>query len=169
MNMSPHFTLKELTTTTNNGVDNSPDEESLVFLAKLATHYLEQIRRQFGPLRITSGYRSRALNSVIHMASRDSAHSYGCAADVQSINGSDVYEMVRWVVMESGLDYDQVIDEERGGGRWMHIGILRPRHEPSPRREALVMRNGVYSRFSVVLREPKNGDLKSPQQKEKLP
>lgn len=146
--LSPHFTLAEMTVTRHRHINNTPTEEALVYLAKLAIHYLESLRAQFGPIRVTSGYRSPALNAAIPGAAKDSAHSYGCAADVQSIYGAPIVEMMLWVIDKSGFDYDQIIDEERGGARWMHLGILRPRHEPAPRHQALVMRGGTYSRFA---------------------
>jgi zinc D-Ala-D-Ala carboxypeptidase len=145
--LSPHFSLAELTTTSHIGIDNTPGSEVLFRLVTLANTFLEVVRAKFGPLRVTSGYRSPALNAVIPGAAKDSAHCYGCAADLQSIAGHDVAEMVRWVRDESGLDFDQALDEQRGDGHWMHLSILRPGHEHAPRRQALVNHDGVWTVF----------------------
>jgi zinc D-Ala-D-Ala carboxypeptidase len=144
MNLSPHFTLEEMTITSRHGIDNTPDDAAKFHLVALAT-VLEIVRAKFGPLRITSGYRSPSLNAAIPGSAKDSAHCYGCAADVQSIDGHSPTEMARWVRDESGIDYDQVIDEDKGGGRWLHIGMLRPGHEHSPRKQALRYKDGIWT------------------------
>ena len=99
--LSPHFTLTELTHTNHTAVDNTPPPEAVVRLTQLCREALEVIRQEFGPLRITSGYRSPALNAVIPGAAKDSAHSYGCAADLQSADGYDVTTIVRWIIEET--------------------------------------------------------------------
>lgn len=146
--VSPHFKLSELTTTNHHEIDNTPEPESMFHLVKLANTVLEPIRAKFGPLRVTSGYRSPALNAAIPGSAKDSAHCYGCAADLQSIDGHSPTDMARWVAFESGLDFDQVIDEERAGCKWLHIGMLRPGHEDHPRHQALVMRDGHYTELA---------------------
>lgn len=149
MQLSPHFTLEEMIVTSRHGVDNTPDEMSCHRLVRLTNDFLEPIRARFGPLHINSGYRSPTLNAVIPGSAKDSAHCYGCAADIRPPSGVTPADMVRWIVRESGLDFDQVIDEERAGGRWLHIGMLRPGHEAKPRRQSLVNRDGVWSKFEV--------------------
>ncbi len=146
MNLSRHFTLEELTQTAHRNIPNEPTPEDIERLRDLANGFLEPIRERFGPIRVTSGYRSEDLNIAIGGAS-DSAHKYGRAADIQAIHGASPTVIVKWVVECSGIDYDQIIDEQRGKAKWVHVGALRPNHEPEPRRQALVMRSGVYSLF----------------------
>jgi hypothetical protein len=135
MQLSPHFSLDELTRTSHADVDNTPDQETMVRLVVLAAQFLEPMRAKFGPLIIDSGYRSAALNAKVGGA-KLSAHLYGCAADVVSPTYSpDV--LVRWVVEESGLPFDQVIDEHVGAARWCHIGIVRPGFD-TPRKQAMI-------------------------------
>jgi len=147
MHLSPHFAIEELTRTGHSGISNTPDAETINRLTVLAITALEPIRARFGSIRVTSGFRTRELNEAIGGA-KDSAHLYGCAADIQAINGATPTEIVAWVVRESNIVYDQVIDERAGNSAWVHIGLLRPNHESRPRREALVMRNGKYRRFA---------------------
>jgi len=152
LQVSPHFSLRELTTTSHTEINNTPDPESMFHLVNLANTVLEVIRAKFGPLRVTSGYRSPELNAVIPGSAKNSAHCYGCAADVQSINGHDPTDMVRWVAFESGIDFDQVIDEFRRDkhgevSRWMHIGMLRPGYEAHPRHQALTNHFDDWSDF----------------------
>jgi zinc D-Ala-D-Ala carboxypeptidase len=146
--LSPHFSFEELTITSRHDIENMPSGEAKFQLVRLCNDFLEIIRARFGALRVTSGYRSPELNAAIPGSAKYSAHSYGCAADVQSIDGYTPTEMVRWVRDESGLDFDQVIDEEKNGGHWLHLGMLRPSHEPKPRHQALTYRDGKYTEFT---------------------
>jgi zinc D-Ala-D-Ala carboxypeptidase len=145
MMLSTNFSLEELTRTSHKGISNTPDAQASSFLVKLANDFLQPIRAKFGAQRVTSGYRSRELNEAIPGSASDSAHCYGCAADIQSVDGHTPEEMARWVAFESGLDFDQVIDEARNGGHWLHIGMLRPGHELHARHQALVIHDGVRS------------------------
>jgi zinc D-Ala-D-Ala carboxypeptidase len=139
--LSKYFTLSEMTKTSC-GKENTPTPEAFDRLVRLCAVYLDPIREHFGPITITSGYRSKEVNDAIGGA-KDSAHSYGCAADM--VSSATVGDMIKWIVNESGLNYDQVIDECKAGSPWLHFGILRPNHEASPRKQALVFRDGVYT------------------------
>ena len=144
--LSAHFSLGELTHTAHANIDNSPSDEIVYQLQLLCTRYLEPLRTQFGPLWVSSGYRCPKLNALIGGVP-DSAHIFGCAADlVPMASGVTVTQMVAWLAT-SGLDYDQIIDEGAGEVAWCHIGMLRPGFETAPRRECLTYRNGLYTPF----------------------
>lgn len=142
--LSRHFTLRELLVTEHREIENTPPSAVVDRLRRLCDDFLEPLRGRFGPLRVTSGYRCAALNQAIGGA-KESAHLYGCAADLQSIDGWGPSDMARWVALESGLPFDQVIDEGNATAEWLHLGALRPCHEPVPRRQVLRFRSGVYS------------------------
>jgi hypothetical protein len=55
--------------------------------------------------------------------------------------------MVKWIRDESGLNYDQVIDEYSSTANWLHIGMLRPNHEIAPRKQVLLFKEGKYFVF----------------------
>lgn len=141
--LSDHFSLAELTATEHTQVDNSPPPEVIARLTSLAADYLEVVRAHFGPLVITSGYRSPALN-LIDKGSKTSSHCFGCAADFHAESGAGITDLVAWIRDHSGLDYDQVIDEYKGDSRWCHLGITSPLH-PLPRKMAMVFRRGIYT------------------------
>ena len=132
MNLSPHFTLEELTVTDHRTLDNTPDDDQKVNLYRLA-QFLEQVKEvlQFKPILVNSAYRSAAVNDAV--GSKDtSQHRLGCAADIR-VPGMTPDEVVR-AVIASKLDYDQVIRELT----WTHISIPNT-PEAKPRKMALII------------------------------
>lgn len=148
MQLSPHFTLAEMVRTSHRSVDNWPPRNVIEKLQELAQTLLEPIREKFGALYVTSGYRCPTLNVAIGGAT-DSAHLYGCAADLVPASAS-LEEVMRWVAKDSGLPFDQAIIERSSTAEWLHIGMLRPHHEKAPRREALRFDRGVYTPWKGV-------------------
>jgi len=119
MNLSPHFTLAELTasdTAVRLGIDNTPSPEVLANLTRVAA-MLERVRELVGsPIRVSSGYRSPALNRAVGGA-KDSAHMLGLAADITVPVMSP--KALALLIRESGLICDQLIYE----GQWVHLGL----------------------------------------------
>ena len=136
MNLTPHFTLEELTASEiaeRNGWDNSPNDQELANLTRLAD-FLEQVKVVLGgkPIMISSGLRTKKVNDAV--GSRDtSQHRIGCAADFR-VPGMTPDEVVRKIVASS-IGYDQVIREF---DRWTHISV--PSSEDTiPRKQALII------------------------------
>ena len=123
MYITEHFTLSELTTTST-GLPNTPGPAELAALKRLCVEALEPIRDVVGPLRVTSGYRSRAVNDAIR-GSRTSAHMRGLAADVQPVSMLlDEAFAAALRKMAGGLPLDQLIYYVRPPGKgWLHVGI----------------------------------------------
>jgi uncharacterized protein YcbK (DUF882 family) len=136
MQLTPHFTLDELTaseTAERNGWDNSPNDAELANLTRLAD-FLEQVKVVMGgkPIMISSGLRTKKVNDAV--GSKDtSQHRTGCAADFK-VPGMTPDEVVRKIIA-SGIGYDQVISEF---GRWVHISVPSS-EDTSPRKQALVI------------------------------
>ena len=133
MNLSQHFTLAELTITDHREFDNTPDEQSLKNLKRLAV-FLEQIKTVLNgrAVMITSGYRSAPVNAAVGSKEK-SQHRVGCAADFR-VPGMTPDEVVRRIVA-SDLKYDQCIREFDA---WTHLSI--PTIEwTQPRRTALII------------------------------
>ena len=125
MNLTPHFTLEELIqsdTALSLGIANVPDELTTYRLAQLAGK-LEDIRAILDmPIAVSSGYRCSELNAAIGGAA-SSAHLYGCAADFTADDYGTPYEICETLSQLSGFVFDQLINEEGGGARWVHIGL----------------------------------------------
>lgn len=118
MNLSPHFTLAELTvsqTAARKGIDNSAPPAVVAALRLLCGEVLEPIRAHFDrPVIVSSGYRSPALNRAIGGAVT-SQHCKGEAADI-TVPGVANIDLAQWIMRN--LRYDQLIEEF---GRWVHV------------------------------------------------
>ena len=129
MNLSPHFTLDELTHTDHREIDNTPTQDEISNLQQLA-NFLEEVKTVLGgkPIMISSGFRCKALNDAV--GSKDSSqHRTGFAADFR-VPGMTPDEVVR-AVIASNIGYDQIIREF---DRWTHISV-----SDKPRKQALII------------------------------
>jgi len=118
MNLTPHFTLEELTHTDHREFDNTPNGDELANLTRLAD-FLEQVKVVLGgkPIMVNSAFRSKAVNDSV--GSKDSSqHRVGCAADIR-VPGMTPDEVVK-AIIASPLAYDQIIREF---DRWTHISV----------------------------------------------
>jgi len=129
MNLTEHFTLAELTTTSHRQFDNTPNDAEMANLQKLA-EFLEEVKALLDgkPIIINSAFRSKQVNDSV--GSKDtSQHRTGSAADIR-VPGMSPDAVVRALVA-SDLPFDQVIREFDA---WTHISI-----SPTPRRQALII------------------------------
>jgi hypothetical protein len=118
MNLTEHFTLEELTTTSHRQFDNTPNDAETANLQRLA-EFLEKVKTVLGgkPIMVNSAFRSKAVNDSV--GSKDtSQHRLGCAADIR-VPGMTPDAVVR-AIIDSGLPYDQLIREFDA---WTHISI----------------------------------------------
>ena len=131
--LSPHFSLEELTHTDHREFDNTPNQDELANLNRLAS-FLEQVKSVLGgkPIMVNSAFRSKQVNDAV--GSKDtSQHRIGCAADLR-VPGMTPDEVVK-AIIASGIGYDQIIREF---DRWTHISV--PSHpEDKPRQQALII------------------------------
>lgn len=135
MNLSPNFTLEELTHSdlaVRKGIDNKPGMLASANLTRLA-HLLEQVRKCLGkPIIINSGFRCKALNDLV--GSKDtSQHLQGCAADIR-VSGISPNDIVK-AIIQSDIQFDQLIREFDS---WVHISVTN-RAEDTPRNQVLII------------------------------
>lgn len=122
-----YFSISELTYSTKAKelhIDNTPFSYSIIDnLTVLAENLLDPIREAWGaPIIITSGYRSDALNKAVG-GSKTSAHRYGLAVDVVPKEMAVFDEFAAFVKdYLKDKEYDQLILEQKGSSRWLHIG-----------------------------------------------
>lgn len=136
MNLSPHFTLEELTHSdvgARNGWDNTPSDKEVANLRRLAG-LLEKVKEALGgkPVMINSGFRNKQVNDAV--GSKDtSQHRIGCAADIR-VPGMTPKQVISTCILAK-LPYDQIILEFDS---WVHISV--PNTETDvPRNKALII------------------------------
>ncbi|TKD52152.1 DUF882 domain-containing protein [Sphingomonas baiyangensis] len=129
MQLSKHFNLREFTrsqTAARRDIPNVPGKAETAALKLLCEKVLEPIREQFGPVMISSGYRSPRLNAAIGSGPM-SQHTKGQAADFE-VPGVSNYEVARWV--QRNLAFDQLILEmwKKGdpNAGWIHVSFREP-------------------------------------------
>jgi hypothetical protein len=130
-----HFPLSELVVTSRKGPDgnllpNQPDAAALSCLLDLREGMLEPIRNLWGcPVRVTSAYRSHDVEMAV--SGKDyGQHRLGQAADLQPIGDLNIVEAYE-MIWNSPLPYDQLILEQSGTARWIHVSYVKgrdPRH-----------------------------------------
>ena len=120
MKLSANFTLKELTksdTAIRKGISNEPNTDEIEKLKLLCETILQPVRDKFGPIRITSGYRSPKLCVKIG-SSIYSNHAKGQAADFEPYS-KDIKMIDIITFIHDELSYRELIAEYFPDG-WIH-------------------------------------------------
>lgn len=128
MQLSEHLSLSEVTTSGTAkrlGINNTPTQEHLENLKLVAKNIFEQIRTHFGkPIKVSSGYRSKALNEATPGASTTSQHSTGEALDLdQDGMNTGVTNKMVFDYIRKNLNFDQLIWEfgDANNPDWVHV------------------------------------------------
>ena len=164
ISLSPHFELREFTksaTARSHGIKNEPAPEHVENLKALCVHTLEPLREALRlPVIITSGFRTKALNSKLAHSSKNSQHMLGEAADFYvgqpqvsgvkcQVSGQNRRELLikafRTIILDENIDYDQLILYPS----FIHVSYVS--RERNRRTILLGMRNGKlgYGKCSV--------------------
>ena len=154
--LSPNFRVGEFTesaTARKHGINNTPSQEAEDNLKALCVHTLEPLREALGlPIIITSGYRTKALNSLLAHSSERSQHMLGQAADFYVAPGQSglsrrelLIKAFRLIILDESIDYDQLILYPS----FIHVSYVS--RERNRRTILLGMRNGKlgYGKCSV--------------------
>jgi len=129
MKLSEHLDLAEVTRSDSakrKGINNMPTPEHIENFKKLAENIFEPIRKHFGvPIMISSGYRSKALNTAIG-GSLTSQHCTGEAIDIDmdgTANG--VTNKMVFDYIKDNLSFDQLIFEfgTKDAPDWVHVSF----------------------------------------------
>jgi hypothetical protein len=151
VNLSPHFTFEELTRTGQTALQEANRREAqavMPALSALCSTLLEPIRTKFGPVSIHSGFRGPAVNTAIG-GSKTSQHMSGQAADFHC-PGATLDQVMRWLCLESGLPFGQVILEGRSPDKpptWIHISLGAPWRPAASCGQKLVFNGLKYSEW----------------------
>ncbi len=118
-----YFTIAEFVrseTADEKGIDNRLPKNLLPNVQALVEKVLDPLREAYGkPIRITSGYRSAALNKAVN-GSATSDHQFGRAADIVGTPATKAENRRLFYLIQSlGLPFKQLIDEK--GFSWVHV------------------------------------------------
>lgn len=104
------------------GISNVPNSETIWHnLEVAASHVLQPLRNNFGPIRVNSGYRSAELCVAIG-STPASNHTLGCAFDLEPIDTRiKLIDIMDWIV--HNLAYRELIAEYFPEG-WVHCAYL---------------------------------------------
>ena len=135
--LTEHFSYNELTRSTwakTHSVDNTPNDLQLSALVNLRRVLLEPLRRQFGHIRINSGFRSETVNTGVHGVGA-SKHLSGEAVDIRIPDVETGRAYYRFIL--HNIDFDQLLFEHRrDGAMWLHCSVLldprENRHQAFP-------------------------------------
>jgi hypothetical protein len=125
MQLSKNLALSEVTrseTAKRRGISNMPTPEHIENFKKLAENVFQPIRDHFGvPIRISSGYRSKELNTAIG-GSLSSQHCQGEAIDID-MDGTTVTNAEIFNYIKDNLNFDQLIWEfgTDTNPDWVHV------------------------------------------------
>jgi zinc D-Ala-D-Ala carboxypeptidase len=128
MRISKHISYREAThsaTAKRRGLDNTPNQEQLENMYKVAEFIFEPLRLFVGgPIKINSFFRSGDVNKAVGGTSR-SQHCKGQAIDIDDVFGRKTNaEMFQYV--RENLDFDQMIWEfgSNNNPSWLHISYV---------------------------------------------
>jgi D-alanyl-D-alanine dipeptidase len=115
--MTKNFSLAELTAT-KTGLPNTLPKHLEGNLRSLAENVLQPAREALGALKVTSAYRSPAVNVKVGGA-KTSQHTQGQAADLKFDGGNEV--LFHWI--KDNLEFDQLIWEfgSDSAPSWVHV------------------------------------------------
>ncbi len=145
MNLTKNFTLAEMlesrTARENNIFEQwTPPTDVVDNLRDLCDHLLQPIRDALGgPIIVSVAYRCPRVNVLVGGVS-DSWHLTGRAADCV-YDGPGGNQAIIDAVKEHNLPFDQMIDENKNGVRWIHLSYSKNQC----RKQMLRMVNGKYT------------------------
>lgn len=128
MNLSPHFTLEEMTASqlaVRLRLPNVPSAQAVENLKRLCETILEPLRERVGPIYINSGYRAPLVNRALG-SKVTSHHVQGRAADIR-VHGWSPLDLCE-VIVEMNLPFEQLIHEY---GSWTHVSVPMLNAAPS--------------------------------------
>jgi hypothetical protein len=129
MKISKHITYAEAihsNTAKRKGIDNTPNPTQVENMKILAEKVFEPLREFVGgPIKITSMFRSAALNEALGGSSATSQHMKGQAMDLDDVYGhKSNAEMYHWI--KENLSFDNLIWEfgTDMNPNWIHVSYV---------------------------------------------
>lgn len=149
--LSRNFTVREFErseTATRLGLNNSMGPDEIERAKILCAEVLQPLRDNFGPIRVTSGYRSPKVNRTVG-GSRRSDHMLGAAADIEPPPNADYTLHDLGYFIEKKCDFKQLIAEFLPWG-WVHVSYVQSDLRKQVLAARKVNRRTQYSQFSFL-------------------
>ena len=111
-------------TARNKNIENTLPEE-YHDRADMMISLLDDLQESWGSeIKLTSGYRSKALNDILQGSSKTSVHMQAYAMDIVPANGK-IEEFIKFIKKWSkDKDFDQIlIEKSKSGKKWIHFGL----------------------------------------------
>lgn len=126
-NISKHITYLEATvsqTASRKKIENIPNAEQLANMKLVAEKCFEIAREHFGPIKVSSFFRSEKLNLAVGGVAT-SQHCKGQAIDMQAIAPTTNAMLFNFV--KENLEYDQLIWEygDEHNPAWVHVSFSK--------------------------------------------
>lgn len=127
--LSEHFSLYEMVrsgTAISENIDNTPTEAVVSNLRDLCINVLEPLRRRYGAIIISSGYRCEELNRAVGGV-KNSQHMRGEAADIHTSSLEQAERYFHFI--KEKTDFDQLLLERKldNGCCWIHVSYTTRR------------------------------------------
>lgn len=126
--LTPHFKMSEFTNSDyakTHNIRNAFQSKYMTNLTNLVA-VLETIRQRYGlPITVTSGYRSKALNSALGGVA-NSDHLYGAAADIKGkYSNRALWNLIVEMINNNDIEVRQLIWEKGTTTEpaWIHIAV----------------------------------------------
>jgi hypothetical protein len=129
MQLTTNFSLEELCRSESAkrlGIANTPNATETAALKLLAENVLQPLRNHFGPISVSSGFRSQALNAATPGSSATSQHSKGEAADIDMDNiKTNITNAMVFEYIHKFMNFDQLIWEYGTDANpdWVHVSF----------------------------------------------
>ena len=150
--ISKHISYKEgvrSNTATRRGIDNTPNNEQLDCMEKIAEEVFEPLRAYVGgPIKINSFFRCPELNKAIGGSSK-SQHCKGQAMDIDDTFGrmtnAEMYHFIK-----EHLDFDQMIWEfgDDDNPDWVHVSYVSP--EDNRNRCLMAYKENGKTKYKII-------------------
>lgn len=151
--ISKHVSVKEISksdTAIRLGIDNTPKGQHLENIKELCENVFEPLREWAKvPIKISSGYRSEALNKAVK-GSSTSQHcaNNGAALDLDN-DGSTVTNAMIFDYILSALPFDQLIWEfgDKTNPDWVHVSYKKGGNRKQVLKAVKLNGKTVYQNF----------------------
>jgi hypothetical protein len=130
------------------GIENVPNAEQMENLTALVNEVLDPAREELGhAVRVSSGFRCKAVNDAIPGSSKTSQHTKGEAADLVAGDKKENLKLAQIIIRQG--KFDQLILENVPSAylypQWVHVSYKREGKNRGQVLKKITGRKGYYA------------------------